>query len=108
MLRARPIAPLAAGFVAGIALALLLPHTWIPLAAAGALSAILSIRWRHPLLLAVLGLGLGSVRQHVSETGSREILRPVPLEGRVDGPPRIYRSLSDPDGEPEEDGSFVV
>ena len=55
MLRARPVVPLAAGFVAGIALALL-PGAWIPLTAAGAVAAALSIRWRHPALLLVLGL----------------------------------------------------
>jgi H+/Cl- antiporter ClcA len=84
MLRARPLAPLAAGFVAGIALALL-QGAWIPLAALGALSAILSIRWRHPLLLAVLGLGLGALRQRASETQLRGIPRAIPLEGRVEG-----------------------
>src|SRR6185295_18669807 len=106
MLRARPLAPLAAGFVAGIALALL-PKFWIPLTALGAVAAILSIRWRHPLLLAVLGLGLGALRQHASEGPPRH-LPAAPLEGRVDGPPRIYRSLADPNGDLEDDGSFVV
>jgi len=52
MLRARPIVPLAAGIVAGIALALL-PGAWIPPAAAGALAAALSIRWRQPALLLI-------------------------------------------------------
>jgi competence protein ComEC len=106
MLRARPLAPLAAGFVAGIALALL-PKFWIPLTALGAVSAVLSIRWRHPALLAVLGLGLGALRQHASEHPPRP-LPASPLEGRVNGPPRIYRSLADPNGEIEDDGSFNV
>jgi len=106
MLRARPLAPLAAGFVAGIALAHL-DGAWIPLTALGALSALLSIRWRHPALLAVLGLGLGALRQQ----GADRIPRPlpqVPLEGTVEGPPRVYRSLAGPQSEPEQDGSFVV
>jgi hypothetical protein len=47
MLRARPVAPFAAGLVAGIALALL-PGAWISPALAGAPAAVLSIRWRHP------------------------------------------------------------
>jgi len=106
MLRARPLAPLAAGFTAGIAIALL-PKFWIPLTALGAVAAILSIRWRHPAVLAVLGLGLGALRQHASE-GPPRPLPTAPLEGRVDGPPRIYRSLADPNGEIEDDGSFVV
>jgi len=106
MLRARPLAPLAAGVVAGIALAHL-KGAWIPMVSLGALAAILSIRWRHPALLAVLGLGLGALRQQTNERPPRE-LPSAPLEGRVDGPPRVYRSLASPNGEPEEDGSFVV
>jgi hypothetical protein len=107
MLRARPIAPLAAGFVAGIAIALL-PGAWIPLAAAGTLAAALSIRWRHPALLLVLGLGLGGLRQHAADLAPARPATPDPLEGRLQGPPRIYRSLADPNRESEEDGSFVV
>jgi competence protein ComEC len=106
MLRARPLAPLAAGFVAGIALARL-DGTWIPLVALGALAATLSIRWRHPALLAVLGLGLGAIRQQGADRPPRE-LPPAPLEGTVEGPPRVYRSLAGPRAEPEEDGAFVV
>ena len=102
----RPLAPLAAGFIAGIALALL-PKAWIPLVILGGVAAVLSIRWRHPALLAVLGLGLGALRQHASE-GPPRPLPTAPLEGRVDGPPRVYRALADPQGELEEDGSFVV
>lgn len=106
MLRARPLAPLAAGMAGGIALALL-PGTWIPLAVLGAVAAALSIWWRHPALLLVLGLGLGAARQRASQHPPRD-LPAVPLEGRVDGPPRVYRSLAGPRSEPEEDGSFVV
>ena len=107
MLRARPLAPLAAGFVAGIAIALL-PGAWIPLAAAGGLAALASIRWRHPALLLVLGLGLGALRQKVADATQIPWTHAEPLEGIVQGPPHIYRTLADPRGEPEEDGSFVV
>jgi competence protein ComEC len=107
MLRARPLAPLAAGFVAGIALALI-PGAWIPLAIAGILASILSIRWRHPLLLALLGLGLGALRQQAVDPRPPGRASMDTVEGRVDGSPRIYRSLASPQGEPEEDGSFVV
>src|SRR6185369_3705977 len=48
-----------------------------------------------------------ALRQHASE-GPPRPLPAAPLEGRVDGPPRIYRSLADPNGDIEEDGSFVV
>jgi len=108
MLHARPLAPLAAGFVAGIAVALL-PGAWIPLGVLGALAAVLSIRWRHPLLWALLGLGLGAVRQQVADAipAPKRIVGES-LEGKVAGPPRIYRSLADPQGDPEEDGSFIV
>jgi competence protein ComEC len=107
MLRARPVVPLAAGFVAGIALALL-PGAWIPLTAAGALAAALSIRWRHPSLLLILGLGLGGLRQHAADAAPPRPATPDPLEGRLQGPPRITRSLADPNRDPEEDGTFVV
>src|SRR5205814_8923736 len=78
MLRARPLAPLAAGVVTGIALAHL-NGAWIPLAALGAVAALLSIRWRHPALLAVLGLGQGALRQQAAERPPRQRPR-VPLE----------------------------
>jgi len=107
MLRARPIAPLAAGFVAGIALALL-PGAWIPLAAVGTLAAVLSIRRRHPALLLVLGLGLGALRQRAADLVPAPPPPPAPLEGRVQGPPRIARTLADPNRTLEEDGTFVV
>jgi competence protein ComEC len=107
MIRARPLAPLAAGFVAGIALTLV-PGVGIPLVAAGIVATILSIRWRHPLLLAVLGLGLGALRQLAVDDAPPKRATLDMVEGRVAGPPRIYRSLADPQGEPEEDGSFVV
>ncbi|MBV8882357.1 MAG: ComEC/Rec2 family competence protein [Planctomycetaceae bacterium] len=107
MLRSRPLAPLAAGFVAGIAVALH-PEAWLPLAAVGAVAALFSIRWRHPALLALLGLGLGALRQHAADATEQPGVHQEPLEGRVQGPPRITRSLADPRGEPEEDGSFVV
>jgi len=107
MLRTRPLAPLAAGFVGGIALALL-PGAWAPLAAVGALAAVVIIRWRRPVLLVAIGLGLGAARQHVADLLDRPKTHPVPLEGIVDGPPKLYRALSDPRGEIEEDGSFVV
>jgi len=94
MLRARPLAPLAAGFVAGIAIALT-PGAWIPLTAAGTLADLASIRWRHPALLLVLGLGLGARRQHVADATAKPRAHADPLEGIGQGPPRIYRSLGD-------------
>lgn len=124
MLRLRPIAPLAAGFVAGIALARATDVCFVFLAAA-LLSASLIIRWRHPLLIALLGIGLGGLRQEAAETRL-----PCPLtdslEGTVDGPPNLMsavapRSLADPAHPPLEEvdpaepdaptlktGSFVI
>jgi len=115
MLRARPLAPLAAGFVAGIALTLI-PGAGIPLVIAGIVASVLSIRRRHPALLAVLGLGLGAARQLAVDDAPPKRTAMDMVEGRVEGPPRIYRSLADPRGEVsldpardrEEDGSFVV
>ncbi len=106
MLRARPIVPLAAGFVAGAAIARATDVGFVFLAIA-LLSAGLIIRWRGPILLALLGIGLGGIRQEAAETRIRPPL-PQTVEGTVDGPPRISRSLADPAGAPLEDGSFVV
>src|SRR5262245_20811103 len=103
MLRARPLAPLAAGLVAGLALTLI-PCVGSPPIGAGILASLVSIRWRHPLLLAVLGLGLGALRQlAVDDTPPKRAILDM-VEGRVTGPPHIYRSLADPQGETEEDG----
>ncbi len=110
MLRARPLASLAAGFVAGIAAAMGLDG-WIALLCLASACAVLIIRYRHPLLVALLGFGLGGLRQEVAETRD-----PLPLsdgvEGIVAGPPRVYRprdrSLDDPDPGPAMSGSFVV
>ncbi|HZF00087.1 MAG TPA: ComEC/Rec2 family competence protein [Planctomycetota bacterium] len=122
MLHARPLVSLAAGFVAGIVLAFQ-PQAWIPLAILGALAAVSIIRWRHPAraapapaaaawrrpaLLFVLGLGLGAVRQRIADASDPVRPHSEPLEGRIQGPPRIYRSLADPRGDIEEDGSFVL
>lgn len=105
MLRARPLVPMAAGVVAGAALARLAdPGLWLPLAVLLA-AAVPAWRRPHPLLGLLLGLAAGSLRQEWSET--RE---PLPLTdgvaGVVDGPPRLYRSLGEP--APLSDGSFLV
>ncbi len=101
MLRARPLVPLAAGVVAGAALARAIdPGLW-PLLLVG----VLLFRRPLPLLGLLAGLGLGAARQEWDET--RE---PIPLgegvEGVVDGPPRLYRALAEPEG--AFDGAFVV
>ncbi len=106
-MRARPLATLAAGFVAGIAAWRHL-EAWVPLLILAAACALLIIRSRHPALIALLGVALGGLRQEWSETRA-----PIPLsdvvEGTVDGPPRVYRSLGDAgDAPPVTDGSFVV
>ena len=102
MLRARPLVPLAAGLVAGAALAQAFdPGLWPGLLAGGLL-----LRRPLPLLALLAGLGVGAARQEWAER--RE---PVPLaeavEGVVEGPPRLYRSLDEPEG-PVFDGAFVV
>ncbi len=107
MLRARPLAPLAAGFVAGIAAARGHEGLWLLFLGLSLLSAVLIIRWRLPLLLALLGVGLGGIRQEAARGRQPEPLRDS-IEGIVAGPPRIYRSLEDPDSGPAADGSFVV
>ncbi len=107
MLRLRPVVPVAAGFVAGAAIARATDSGFIFLATA-LLSASLIIRWRSPLLLALLGLGLGGLRQEWAGRARPPAEFPDVIEGVVDGPPRIFRSLSDPHGIPVEDGSFVV
>src|SRR5689334_12188078 len=104
MLRARPLAPLAAGFVAGIALALFTGAA-IPLVIAGLVASVLSIRRPHPAFLAILGLGLGALRQLAVDDTPPKRADLEMVEGRVQGPPRIYRSLADPQGDREEDGS---
>jgi len=102
----RPLAWLAAGFVAGAALARVSDAAPLLLALA-VVSAGAIIRRRHGLPILLLGAALGGLRQEWAET--RE---PIPLadraEGFVEGPPRIYRTLEDPDGDPAADGSFVV
>lgn len=107
MLRARPLVPLAAGFVAGIAAARGLEGLWIPFLGLSLLGTALIIRWRHPLLLALLGFALGGLRQEGARGREPEPLRDR-IEGVVAGPPRIYRSLDDPDSGPAADGSFRV
>lgn len=106
---ARPLVPLAAGIVAGAALARAADPGWLPALAASIVCAAVIIRRRHPALVALLGLCAGGFRQELAETRERAPLAEV-VEGIVDGPPRIYRSLSDPESpEPaESDGSFLV
>jgi len=107
MLRARPLAPLAAGFVAGVAAARGVGGLWLPFLGLALLAAVLVIRWRPPLLLVLLGFALGGLRQEaVPDRGPEPLADRV--EGTVSGPPRIYRSLDDPDAGPAADGSFVV
>ncbi len=106
MLRARPLLPLSAGFTAGIAAARVLDF-WLPGACIALVAALLFIRWRHPLLIALLGFGLGGLRQEWAETRAPEPLKDI-VEGTVDGPPRIFRALDDPDAGPAVDASFVV
>jgi competence protein ComEC len=108
MLRARPLASLAAGFLAGIAVARAADGPWLLLLALVSTgSAVLIIRRAHPAFVALLGFGLGLFRQELAETRD-----PLPLsdrvEGTVAGPPRLYRSLEDPDPGPAMSGSFVV
>ncbi len=107
MLRSRPLATLAAGFVAGIAAARAIEGLWPPFLGLALLSAAFIIRCRHPIALALLGIALGGLRQEAA--GAR---RPPPLsdriEGTVAGPPRISRALEDPDSGPVFSGSFVV
>jgi competence protein ComEC len=109
MLRQRPLAVLALGFLAGIASGRSLDAgAWV-LAALGGAAAAAAFRGSHVALLFLAALGAGAARQQLSE--GRE---PLPLsdrvEGVVDGSPRLYRALQDPgpDGEPLGDGSFVV
>lgn len=109
MLRARPLVPLAAGFLAGIAGARGTDLPWLlPAAAAVALGAALALpRRRTPSLLALFGAALGAARQEAAE-----LRDPIPLtdqvEGTVAGPPRLYRSLDEPEGAPPARASFVV
>jgi competence protein ComEC len=109
MPHARPIVPLAAGVVAGAAFARAVdPGLLLPLAALS-VCAVVIIRRPHPVLVGLLGLCAGLARQEAAETRT-----PGPLEegveGVVDGPPRIYRSLGDPEAPDDRvyDGSFVV
>jgi competence protein ComEC len=103
--QARPLASLAAGFVAGAALSRAIDPA-IPLLALAA-AALLIIRSRHPALVALLGVALGGLRQEWAETREPEPLSAT-LEGIVSGPPRVYRSLEDPGAGEVTDGSFVV
>lgn len=107
MLGARPLAPLAAGFVAGIALSRAHEDLWPVFLGLTLLAAAGLLRFRAPSLLVLLGVGLGGLRQDLP---ARRIPEPLgdSLEGLVAGPPRIYRSLEDPDAGPAADGSFVV
>ena len=107
MLRLRPIVPLAAGFVAGAAIGRA-TDAWFFFLATALLSASLIIRRRSPILLALLGLGLGGLRQEWAERDRPRFDLADVVEGVVDGPPRLYRSMNDPHGVPFEDGSFVV
>jgi hypothetical protein len=108
MIRARPLVPLAAGFIAGIAAARGREGLWILFLGLTLLGTASIIRWRHPLLLALLGFALGGAcarrrpaagNRNPSATGSR---------GSWTAPPKIYRSLEDPDSGPSADGSFTV
>lgn len=94
--------PLAAGVVAGAALARAFdPGLW-PLLLLGALAC----RRPLPLLALLAGLGAGAARQEAAERRDPLALAEE-VEGVVDGPPRLYRALADPDG-PAYDGAFVV
>jgi competence protein ComEC len=109
MLRSRPLVPPAAGFLAGIAAARAADAPWLlAAAAAAALAAALALaRRRAPPLAALLGAALGAARQEVAE-----LRDPLPLSDRVEGivagPPRLYRTLDEPDGAPPARASFVV
>jgi competence protein ComEC len=102
MLRGRPLVAPAAGVLAGAAFA----HACDPGLWPGLLLGVLLLRRPLPLLGLVAGLGLGAARQEWAERRA-----PVPLadavEGLVDGPPRLWRALADPEG-PAFDGAFVV
>jgi competence protein ComEC len=110
--------------VAGIAIARV-TDVWFIFLAIALLSVGLIIRWRSPLLIALLGIGLGGLRQEWAETRPITPLSNI-LEGTVDGPPNVYsagspRSLADPSHSPLEEvdpseidpvplrnGSFVI
>src|SRR5262245_50088680 len=107
MLRVRPLASLAAGFVTGIAVARGADAWLLPVAVASLAASAWLLRRRHPSLVILLGFGLGILRQELAETRA-----PLPLSDRVEGivagPPRVYRALEDPDPGPAMSGSFVV
>ncbi len=104
MFRVRPLLPLAAGFVAGLAAARVLP----PGLLLAAFIALPFLRRRIPLLLLFAGLGLGGLRDLLHDPGPAPDAPQLPLVGVVEGPPRIYRSLEDPAHAPEEDGAFRI
>ncbi len=106
MLRARPLVPLAAGFLAGIAAARAINPS-LPLGLLAVTLLLLLTRWRPPAIILLLGFALGGLRQEAAEMRDAEPLRQT-IEGVVRGPPRIYRSLEDPDAGPAASGSFVV
>lgn len=103
--RRRPLATLAAGFVAGIALYRAV-GAWPAFLFVTLAAALLLFRFRHALGILLLGLGLGGLRQAVQlppKVPYREV-----VEGVVAGPPKVYRTLEDPDAGPLADGSFVI
>lgn len=106
MLRSRPLASLAAGFVAGIAIARIL-DAWPLFAALSAAAALLAWKRPHPAWIALLGASLGGLRQDGAEARIPGPLADI-VEGVVAGPPRVYRALDDPDAGTLERGSFVV
>jgi competence protein ComEC len=103
MLAPRPLVSLAGGFVAGLAIP---PHYGL----AGLLALPFLHRARSPLLLALAGLGLGSLRAAVDPAPRPPagLFERAFIEGVVEGPPSLYRSLDDPDHGIEQDGAFVV
>lgn len=110
MLRSRPLVPLAAGFLAGIAGARGVDPPWLVPAAAALLSgaALAFVPRRFPAIAtALFGASLGTLRQEAAE-----LRDPIPLsdsvEGIVAGPPRLYRTLDEPDGAPPDRAAFVV
>lgn len=106
MARRRPLALLAAGVVAGIAAAFR-SDLWPAFLAVGVLAGAALLRYRHPALPFLVGVALGGLRQEWAERRGVEPLREA-IEGVVSGPPRVYRTLEDPDAGPLADGSFVM
>jgi competence protein ComEC len=106
MFRGRALAWLAGGFLAGAAAARVTDAA--PALLALAVLSALIIRRAFPLPILLLGIALGGLRQEWAETRERTPAGGDRIEGVVQGPPRITRTLEDPDGEAGADGSFVV